>query len=62
MIRRCDLNDVEQLQYIGRKTFDDAFGNTCTKQDMQGVLDLYFDTNQVTTELLDETDNFFFFE
>jgi GNAT superfamily N-acetyltransferase len=62
MIRRCDLNDVEQLQFIGRKTFDDTFGNTCTKQDMKGVLDLYFDTKQVNSELLDETDNFFFFE
>ncbi len=62
MIRRCNLNDVEQLQLIGRKTFDDTFGNTCTKEDMRGVLDLYFNTDQVKSELHDDADNFFFYE
>ncbi len=62
MIRRCNLNDVKLLQNIGTKTFDDAFGNTCTKEDMRGVLDLYFNSSQVTSELQDDADNFFFFE
>lgn len=62
MIRRCDLNDVKLLQNIGTKTFDDAFGNTCTKEDMRGILDLYFNSSQVTSELQDDADNFFFFE
>jgi GNAT superfamily N-acetyltransferase len=62
MIRRGDLNDVILLQRIGRKTFDDAFGNTCTREDMRGVLDMYFNSAQVSEELLDATDNFFFFE
>ena len=60
MIRRGDLNDVMLLQRIGRKTFDDAFGNTCTREDMRGVLDVYFNSAQVAEELLDATDNFFF--
>ncbi len=62
MIRRGDLNDVTLLQQIGRKTFDDTFGNTCSRKDMSGVLDLYFNSAQVSLELLDEADNFFFFE
>ncbi len=62
MIRRGNLDDVALLQTIGRKTFDDTFGNTCTKEDMRGVLELYFNTAQVEMELLDDTDNFFFFE
>jgi ribosomal protein S18 acetylase RimI-like enzyme len=62
MIRRGNLSDVELLQNIGRKTFDDTFGNTCTKEDMRGVLELYFNTAQVESELCDDTDNFFFFE
>lgn len=62
MIRRCDLNDVTQLQSIGIKTFDDTFGNTCTKEDMRGVLELYFNTTQVAEELQDDSDNFFFYE
>jgi len=62
MIRRGNLDDVVLLQTIGRITFDDTFGNTCTKEDMRGVLELYFNTAQVEMELLDDTDNFFFFE
>ena len=62
MIRRGDLNDVALLQRIGRKTFDDTFGNTCTKEDMRGVLELYFNPTQCALELADDTDNFFFFE
>ena len=62
MIRRGNLDDVTLLHEIGRKTFDDTFGNTCTKEDMRGVLDLYFNPAQVQLELLDDNDNFFFFE
>jgi ribosomal protein S18 acetylase RimI-like enzyme len=62
MIRRGNLRDVALLQNIGRKTFDDTFGNTCSKADMQVVLELYFNSDQVAAELLDETDHFFFFE
>jgi ribosomal protein S18 acetylase RimI-like enzyme len=62
MIRRGDINDVSLLQQIGRKTFDDTFGNTCTKEDMRGVLDLFFNSAQVALELQDDADNFFFFE
>ena len=62
MIRRGNINDVSLLQHIGRKTFDDSFGNTCTKEDMRGVLDLFFNSAQVALELQDDADNFFFFE
>ena len=62
MIRRGNINDVALLQQIGRATFDDTFGNTCTKEDMRGVLDLFFNSAQVALELQDESDNFFFFE
>lgn len=56
------MNDVALLQTIGRKTFADTFGNTCTKDDMQGVLELYFNPAQVALELADDADNFFFYE
>ena len=62
MIRRGDLNDVVLLQTIGRKTFADTFDNTCTKNDMQRVLELYFNPAQVALELADDSDNFFFYE
>jgi hypothetical protein len=62
MVRSGDANDVALLQRIGRKTFEDTFGNTCTKEDMRGVLDLYFNAIQCEEELNDPADNFYFFE
>jgi len=62
IIRRGTINDVQLLQTIGRKTFDDTFGGTCTKEDMKGVLEKYFNTKQCESELQNEEDNFFFLE
>ena len=62
MIRRADIRDLKLLQEIGQKTFDDTFGGTCTKEDMKGVLALYFNDEQCASELQDESDNFFFLE
>lgn len=62
MIRRGNFNDIALLQQIGSKTFDDTFGNTCTKEDMRGVLEKYFNEEQVASELSDDLDNFFFLE
>lgn len=62
MIRRGAIKDVTLLQTIGRKTFDDTFGGTCTKEDMKYVLEKYFNTAQCEKELLDEQDYFYFLE
>ena len=62
MIRRATLQDLVLLQEIGRKTFDDTFGGTCTREDMKGVLEKYFNTAQCEQELQDPDDNFFFLE
>ncbi len=62
MIRRGDLNDAVLLQTLGRKTFADTFANTCTREDMRGVLESFFNPTQVALELADATDNFFFYE
>ncbi len=62
MIRRATIKDVNLLQELGRKTFDDTFGGTCTKADMQYVLDKYFNTEQCRRELQDEKDHYYFWE
>lgn len=62
MIRRGDIGDVALLQHIGAKTFEDTFGNTCTREDMRGVLERFFNAKQCQQELEDKQDNFFFFE
>jgi len=62
MIRRGKPNDAQLLFKLGTTTFEDTFGNTCTKEDMKYVLDLFFNEQQCLEELSDDQDNFFFFE
>jgi len=62
MIRRGSLQDISLLQQLGKETFAHTFGNTCTKADMRGVLETYFNTEQVRAELSDDSDHFFFHE
>jgi diamine N-acetyltransferase len=62
MIRRGTLQDVSLLQQLGSETFAHTFGNTCTKEDMRGVLETYFNAAQVRSELSDDSDHFFFHE
>lgn len=61
-IRRATDSDIELLQTIGRKTFDDTFGGTCTLQDMEYVLEKYFNYQQCKKELNDQEDYFYFLE
>lgn len=61
-IRRGNIEDVQLLHTIGIKTFDDTFGGTCTKQDMEFVLDKFFNPEQCKIDLQDENDYFFFLE
>jgi ribosomal protein S18 acetylase RimI-like enzyme len=62
MIRRGTINDVELLENIGRTTFEDTFGGTCTKADMKYVLERFFNKQECINQLQDPTDNFFFLE
>lgn len=61
-IRRITLSDVQVLAAMGRTTFFDTFTGTCTEADMQDFLEAYFNEAQVTKELSDENDYFFFAE
>lgn len=61
-IRRITLADVAVLAAMGRKTFYDTFTGTCTEADMQQFLHDYFNETQVTKELSDADDFFFFAE
>jgi len=61
-IRRATTADVVALAAIGRKTFYDTFTGTCTEADMEQFLQDYFNDGQVTKELSNENDFFFFAE
>lgn len=58
MIRRAALNDAGLIATLGRKTFDDTFRGTCTDEDLEEVLQLYFNLKQVQQELQDPNDVF----
>ncbi len=62
VIRRGTLDDVALLHQIGINTFYDTFGGTCTKADMQYVLEKFFSKAQCKIDLSDPKDNFFFLE
>ena len=58
-IRRATLADIELLSTLGSTTFYDTFNGTCTKADMEYVLNLFFNKEQVSKELNDEKDFFY---
>jgi diamine N-acetyltransferase len=60
IIRRITLADVPVLAKMARITFYDTFTGTCTEEDMQHFLQEYFNEAQVTKELSDRSDFFFF--
>ena len=62
MIRKGNIDDAHLLHTIGVQTFDDTFGGTCTKEDMQFVLHHFFNFEQCKVDLQDENDNFFFWK
>ncbi len=58
-IRRATSNDAELIAELGRSTFYNTFNGTCTKADMQYVLNLFFNHHQVMSELNDKDDFFY---
>ncbi len=58
-IRRATLDDVRLISSLGAKTFDQAFRGTCTEKDLEGILQEYYNEQQVESELKDEQDYFF---
>lgn len=61
-IRRATLNDAATLSQLASKTFYDTFTGTCTEDDMREFLFEYYNIEQVSKELSDPTDYFYFAE
>ena len=59
-ITRVTLNDLDQLQKIGRQTFYETFSLGNTKENMMKYLDEGFSIEKLTTELNDENAEFYF--
>ncbi len=59
-VEKVTLNNIEQLQEIGRKTFYETFAGSNTEEDMQKYLDESFAETKLTEELTDQNSEFYF--
>ena len=59
-IKKVILNDIDQLQEIGRKTFHETFSAGNTEENMRKYLDEGFSIEKLTTELNDKNAEFYF--
>lgn len=58
-IRRIAVKDVAVLSAIAKESFYDTFTGTCTEEDMQSFLEIYFNEKQLESEI--ENENLFCF-
>lgn len=61
-IRRITLDDIAVLSAMAKQTFYDTFKYTCSNVDMNAFLEEHYNEKQVTKELSNENDKFFFVE
>lgn len=59
-IKKVTLDNVEQLQKIGRQTFMETFSVGNTEENMRKYLDEGFSLEKLTTELTDQNAEFYF--
>jgi len=59
-VQKVTLNNIKQLQEIGRKTFYETFAGSNTEEDMQKYLDESFAETKLTEELTDPNSEFYF--
>lgn len=59
-VRQVTLNDIDQLQEIGRQTFYETFAGSNTEDDMQKYLDESFSESKLSAELTDPNSEFYF--
>ncbi|KAA3439232.1 GNAT family N-acetyltransferase [Rufibacter hautae] len=61
-IREASLNDVVQLQEIGRQTFFETFSESNSQENMKKYLEEGFSIERLTAELTDQNAAFYFAE
>lgn len=59
-VKQVTLNDIEQLQEIGRKTFYETFSAGNTEENMKKYLEEGFSKEKLTTELSNPSSQFYF--
>nr|WP_315201239.1 GNAT family N-acetyltransferase [uncultured Flavobacterium sp.] len=59
-IRKVALDDIDQLQKIGRKTFQETFSESNSEENMKSYLEEGFSNEKLTEELNDVNSEFYF--
>ncbi len=59
-VKRVTLNDIDQLQGIGRQTFFETFSAGNTEENMKKYLEEGFTVEKLTAELNDRNSEFYF--
>lgn len=59
-ITKVTLNDIDQLQKIGRQTFEETFAASNSEENMKNYLEEGFSTEKLTAELQDKNSEFYF--
>ncbi|MGQ7946748.1 GNAT family N-acetyltransferase [Flavobacterium sp. WC2509] len=59
-IKKVTLNDIDQLQKIGRQTFKETFSESNSEENMKSYLEVGFSNEKLTEELTDRNSDFYF--
>jgi diamine N-acetyltransferase len=59
-IEKVSLKEIDQLQKIGRETFQETFSESNSEENMKNYLEEGFSNEKLTTELSDQNSEFFF--
>lgn len=60
VIRKVSVNDIDQLQKIGRQTFQETFSESNSEVNMKSYLEYGFSEVKLTAELNNENSEFYF--
>lgn len=61
-IRKITVNDLQELQEIGKRTFQETFASENSEEDMKNYLETSFANEKIMAELEDENSEFYFAE
>ena len=59
-ITKATLSDIDQLQKIGRQTFQETFSESNSEENMKNYLEEGFSNEKLTAELNDKNSEFYF--
>lgn len=59
-VKQISLNELEQLQIIGRQTFAETFSSKNSEENMKEYLENGFSTEKLKAELADNSSEFYF--